>query len=89
MPVAAHGWPGVDDNHVFHPYISQRIGRIIKRSRREEDWEFCRLDPGISCTNRTYFDAPHPTHFLPAEPLEQNLLEALFVAADGFTTGLC
>ena len=89
VTVAAHGWPAVDDNNVFHPYISQRIGRIIKRFRREEDWAFCRLDPGIAYTNRTYFEAPHPTHLLAAGPLQQNLHEASFVAADGFTTGLC
>ena len=89
VTVASHGWPEADANKVYHPYIPQQIGIIVKEYRKEEDWALCLLDPAISYTNQTYFQAPAPTHLLAAEPLQQNLYEASFVAADGFTSGLC
>ena len=89
ITVPAHIFDTHDDEVVFHPDPdpSNRIGELNELDR-VTDWGFCILDTGVSFSNKSYFAAPVPTHFVTSTDVKDHYTQYSYFAADGYTTGI-
>jgi hypothetical protein len=71
----------------FTPTPTHRIGELNKLDR-VTDWGFCALDTDVSFSNKSYFVAPVPTHFVTSTDVKDHCTQYSYFAADGYSTGI-
>ena len=80
-----HGFPGSDQ--VFHPSTDGcRIGEITE-GWLAQDTALVNLDPSVSFSNNSYFEAQLPKQLLRSQEMEESRYGKRF-SADGMSTGL-
>jgi len=85
LTVAFHGWSqGPEDRSVCHG--NREIAEITEY-HPSSDWGLCTMFDDVEWTNKNYFGAPIPTHFISSHELTQKVHPQSFFVCDGFTTG--